>query len=42
VPALNALAPTRSEPAVAIAQLAVLVLFIVAGVAAVRGSKQSK
>ena len=38
-PALNALAPTQSEPPFAIAQLAVLVLFIVLGTLAVRGSK---
>ena len=31
VPALNALAPTQSEPPFAVAQLAVLVLFIVLG-----------
>jgi len=39
VPALNALAPTQSEPPFAVAQLAVLVLFIVMGTLAVRGSK---
>jgi hypothetical protein len=39
VPALNALAPTQSEPPFAMAQLAVLVLFIVTGTLAVRGSK---
>ena len=37
VPALKALAPTQSEPPFAITQLVVLVLFIVLGVAAVRG-----
>jgi hypothetical protein len=36
VPALRALAPTQSEPPFAIAQLAVLILFVVAGVAAAR------
>ena len=39
VPALNALAPTQSEPPFAVAQLAVLVLFIVLGFLAVRRSK---
>lgn len=39
VPALNALAPTQSEPPFAIVQLAVLVLFIVLGFLAVRRSK---
>jgi hypothetical protein len=39
VPALNALAPTQSEPPFAIAQLAVLALFIVLGFLAVRRSK---
>ena len=42
VPALNALAPTQSEPPFAVAQLAVLVLFIVLGTLAVRGSKGLK
>ena len=42
VPALNALAPTQSEPPFAVAQLAVLVLFIVLGVAAIRGSRGLK
>ena len=42
VPALNALAPTQSEPPFAIAQLAVLVLFIVLGTLAVRRSKELK
>jgi len=42
VPALNALAPTQSEPPFAVAQLAVLVLFIVMGTLAVRGSKALK
>jgi hypothetical protein len=36
VPSLNALAPTQSEPPFAVAQLVVLVLFVVLGVAAVR------
>jgi len=36
VPALRVLAPTQSEPPFAIAQLVVLVLFVVAGVAAAR------
>jgi hypothetical protein len=36
VPALNALAPTQSEPPFAIAQSVVLVLFIVLGTAAVK------
>ena len=35
VPSLNALAPTQSEPAVLIAQLATLVFFVVLGTAAV-------
>jgi hypothetical protein len=39
VPALNTLAPTQSEPPFAVAQLAVLVLFIVLGFLAVRRSK---
>jgi hypothetical protein len=39
VPALHALAPTQSEPPFGIAQLAVLVLFIVATVMAVRAFK---
>ena len=39
---LNALAPTQSEPPFAVAQLAVLVLFIVMGTLAVRGSKGLK
>jgi hypothetical protein len=34
VPALKAIAPTQSEPPFAIAQLVVLVLFVVFGVAA--------
>ena len=42
VPALSALAPTQSEPPFAVAQLAVLVLFIVMGTLAVRGSKDLK
>ena len=36
VPALHALAPQQNEPPFAVAQAAVLVLFVVAGVAAVR------
>jgi hypothetical protein len=36
IPFFNALAPTQTEPAFAIAQLALLVLIIVAGVLAVR------
>jgi hypothetical protein len=36
VPALNALAPTQSEPPFAIAQLIVLVTFVALGVAAVK------
>jgi hypothetical protein len=39
VPALHALAPTQSEPPFAVAQLVVLVLFIVLGTLAVRRSK---
>jgi hypothetical protein len=39
VPVLHDLAPTQSEPPFAIAQLAVLVLFIVLGTLAVRRSK---
>ena len=39
VPGLNALAPTQSEPPFAVAQLTVLVLFIVLGTLAVRGSR---
>jgi len=35
VPTLKAIAPTQSEPPFAIAQLVVLVLFVVFGVAAV-------
>ena len=37
VPALTALAPTQSEPAFAVTQLAVLVSFVVLGYLAVRG-----
>jgi hypothetical protein len=37
VPALNALAPTQSEPPFAIAQLVVMAIFIVLGIAAGRG-----
>jgi len=36
VPALNALAPTQKEPPFAIAQIAVLVVFVVLTVLAVR------
>jgi hypothetical protein len=39
VPALHALAPTQSEPPFAIAQIAVLLMFVVAGVAAFVQSK---
>jgi hypothetical protein len=39
VPVLHELAPTQSEPPFALAQLAVLVLFIVLGTLAVRRSK---
>lgn len=39
VPALKALAPTQSEPPFAIAQGVVLLLFVLAGVAAVRGKR---
>ena len=39
VPALRALAPTQKESPFAISQLVVLVLFVVATVAAVRGSR---
>lgn len=39
VSALKALAPTQSEPPFAIAQLAVLALFLLAGFAALRGSR---
>ncbi len=39
VPALHALAPTQSEPPFAVAQLVVLVLFLVLGTLAVRRSK---
>jgi hypothetical protein len=39
-PALKRLAPTQSEPPFAIAQCIVLLLFIVLGVAAVRGFRQ--
>ena len=37
VPALNAMAPTQSEPPFLVAQLVVLALFIVLGIVAVRG-----
>jgi hypothetical protein len=37
VPALTAMAPTQSEPPFLLAQLAVMALFIVLGIAAVRG-----
>jgi hypothetical protein len=40
VPALNALAPTQSEPPFAVAQLLVLVVFIVLGIFATRRSKE--
>jgi hypothetical protein len=40
VPALNALAPTQSEPPFAVAQLVVLVLFLGLGFATVRRSHQ--
>ncbi len=39
VPALHALAPTQSEPPFGVAQLVVLVLFIILGTLAVRRSK---
>lgn len=39
IPALHALAPTQSEPPFAIAEGVVLVLFVLAGIAAVRGSR---
>jgi hypothetical protein len=39
VPALHALAPTQSEPPFGIAQLAVLLVFVVATVLAVRAFK---
>lgn len=39
IPALKALAPTQAEPPFAIAQLVVLALFLLAGFAAVRGSR---
>ncbi|WP_210255219.1 hypothetical protein [Ancylobacter pratisalsi] len=39
VPALHALAPTQSEPPFAIAEAIVLILFAIAGFAAVRGSR---
>ena len=41
VPALNALAPTQSEPPFAVAQLAVLVAFVGLGFAAVRRFRQA-
>jgi hypothetical protein len=37
VPALAAMAPTQSEPPFLVAQLAVMALFVVLGIAAVRG-----
>jgi uncharacterized membrane protein SirB2 len=40
VPVLHELAPTQSEPPFAVAQLAVLVLFIVLGTLAVRRSRK--
>ncbi|CAA0097647.1 Uncharacterised protein [Starkeya nomas] len=39
IPVLHALAPTQSEPPFAIAEGIVLVLFVLAGLAAVRGSR---
>lgn len=39
VPALHALAPTQSEPPFAIAQGVVLLLFVLGGVAALRGGR---
>jgi len=42
VPALRALAPTQSEGPFKIAQLFVLILFIVLGILAVRGSRQER
>jgi hypothetical protein len=41
VPVLHDLAPTQSEPPFAVAQLAVLILFIVLGTLAVRGSRKA-
>jgi hypothetical protein len=41
VPALNALAPTQSEPPFAVAQLAVLVAFVGLGIAAVKRFRQA-
>ncbi|TCK29099.1 hypothetical protein EV667_3119 [Ancylobacter aquaticus] len=41
VPAVHALAPTQAEPPFAIAQGVVLLLFVLAGVAALRGSRPS-
>jgi hypothetical protein len=40
-PALKELAPTQSEPAFALTQLLVLVLFVGIGVAAVRGVRRA-
>jgi len=40
IPALKKLAPTQSEPPFAIAQCIVLLLFVVLGLAAVRGFRQ--
>jgi hypothetical protein len=40
VPALHSLAPTQSEPPFAVAQLVVLLLFVVLGTLAVRRSKE--
>jgi hypothetical protein len=40
IPALRAIAPTQSEPAFAIAQLAALALFIVLGIVAVVASRR--
>ncbi len=39
VPALHALAPTQTEPAFAIAQIAALIVFIILGIAAARASR---
>lgn len=39
IPALHALAPTQAEPPFALAQIGVLILFVLMGYAAVRGSR---
>ena len=39
VPALHALAPTQTEPPFTLAQIGVLILFVLMGYAAVRGSR---